>query len=61
HDLLTLEISQGNGIVTCFDVNGHIVLKQAVETGTNALEVSSLKPGVYLVQYAGTTWKFIKL
>jgi hypothetical protein len=56
-----MQITQGNGIVSCLDINGQTVFKQFVETGVNALEVCSLKTGVYFIQFAGSTWKFIKL
>jgi hypothetical protein len=60
-DFLTMHITQGNGIVSCLDLNGQTVFTQFVETGVNALEVSSLKAGVYFIQFAESTWKFIKL
>ena len=60
-DFLTMQITQGNGIVSCLDLNGQKVFTQFVETGVNALEVSSLKAGVYFIQFAESTWKFIKL
>jgi hypothetical protein len=61
HDFLSITLSQGAGLVSCLDAKGFVVLSQEIEAGNTALNVSALTAGVYFIQYAGTTWKFIKL
>jgi hypothetical protein len=60
-DFLSITLSQGVGLVSCFDAKGFVVLSQEIEAGKTAINVSDLTAGVYFIRYAGTTWKFIKL
>lgn len=60
-DVLNITLSQGYGMVSCFDSKGFVVHSQEIEAGKTALNVSALRAGVYFIQYAGRTWKFIKL
>lgn len=60
-DILTVMLAQGNGLLSCHDVNGLEVFNQEVEAGKTLINVSKLAAGVYFIRYAGTTWKFIKL
>ncbi len=60
-DILNITFSQGAGLVSCLDTKGLVVQSQEIEAGITVLNVSSLTAGVYFIQYAGTTWKFIKM
>jgi len=43
------------------DSKGFVVHSHEIEAGKTALNVSALRAGIYFIQYAGRTWKFIKL
>jgi len=60
-DVLNISLSQGFGMVSCLDSKGFVVHSQEIEAGKTALNVSALRAGIYFIQYAGRTWKFIKL
>jgi hypothetical protein len=60
-DFLSITLSQGVGLVSCLDSKGLVVICQEMEAGKTVLNVSALTAGVYFIQYAGTTWKFIKM
>ena len=60
-DVLNITLSQGYGMVSCLDSKGFVVHSHEIEAGKTALNVSALRAGIYFIQYAGRTWKFIKL
>ena len=60
-DVLNISLSQGFGMVSCLDSKGFVVHSHEIEAGKTALNVSALRAGIYFIQYAGRTWKFIKL
>ena len=60
-DVLNITLSQGYGMVSCLDSKGFVVHSHEIEAGKTALNVSALRAGIYFIQYAGKTWKFIKL
>ena len=60
-DVLNISLSQGYGMVSCLDSKGFVVHSHEIEAGKTALNVSALRAGIYFIQYAGRTWKFIKL
>jgi chitodextrinase len=46
--------------VIIYDVSGKIVLKTSVEAGTNRINTSEIKKGVYLMKCGADTFKLIK-
>jgi hypothetical protein len=58
-------ISTGqNGSLTMYDLRGQIVLTKQVVSETTGIDVSGLKPGVYLVRFSDnrmtSVLKFVK-
>ena len=56
----SLSVSEATGVVSVYDLSGKLVLQDANADGTARLNLSSLRPGVYVVKDGRRSYKVRK-